>query len=71
MRIKKVQKKQFIFGIVILFVAIILIECALHLLVAISPSFKRLLASPWTTIPATIPDTRLGHRPNPAYPGHD
>ncbi|MHC5056324.1 MAG: SGNH/GDSL hydrolase family protein [Planctomycetota bacterium] len=48
------------------------LEIALGLLTFVSPRVKWLLGPtgiPW--ISYTIPDERLRHRPNPAYPGHD
>lgn len=42
----------------------------MSLLALVSPWVDARLASP-STRPDSVPDERLGHRPNPAYPGHD
>jgi hypothetical protein len=50
-----------------------LLEATLGVLARLSPRVETLLALPEAgpTVPPTIPDERLGHRPNPAYPQHD
>ncbi len=69
----KLKKKQVFFAVVLALLVIGLLEMTLGLLALVSPRVDQLLASPWPskTTPHTLPDERLGHRPNPAYPGHD
>ncbi len=64
----KVNKRQAFFGVVSVLLVIGLIEVVLRLLAFVSPKVDQMLASPWTS---AVPDARLRHRPNPAYPGHD
>ncbi len=71
MRRTKFSKKQAFFALLTALVTITLLESGLKLLAMASPEVERLLSSPWSTIPQTLPDPRLGHRPSPEYPGHD
>ena len=64
-------------ALMVLGVAVFL-EITLGLLAHLSPEIGRLLAPPWNVnqaalnlIEPALPDANLGHRPNPAYPGHD
>jgi hypothetical protein len=65
----KLNKRKAFFALVLVLLVIGFLEITLGLLAFVSPRVDWLLASPWTT--KTIPDARLGHRPDPAYPGHD
>lgn len=60
---------------IVLFLLVIgLLEIILAVLAFLSPQVDRLLSSPWDltwSVIAMIPDSRLGFRPNPNYPGHD
>lgn len=47
----------------------LLLELALAAAALVSPAVERLLGSPWVS--PTIPDARLRHRGNPAFPEHD
>ncbi|MBK7951761.1 MAG: hypothetical protein IPK00_24100 [Deltaproteobacteria bacterium] len=47
----------------------VLLELALAAAAFVSPTVDRLLGSPW--VAPTIPDPRLRHRGNPAFPEHD
>jgi hypothetical protein len=68
----KLNTRQAFCGVVLVLLVIGSLEITLGLLAFVSPRVDRLLASPWTNaIPPTVPDARLGHRPNPVYPGHD
>ena len=65
----KIDRRRLVFGLVLLGLVVLFLEGALDVLARVSPRLSALLASPWVSY--TIPDPRLGHRPNPAYPGHD
>ena len=65
----KIDKKRVGFGLVLVGLVVLSIEGTLDVLARVSPRLRGLLASPWTSF--SIPDPRLGHRPNPEYPGHD
>lgn len=67
------NRRRAFFAVVLAIAVIGFLEIALGALAFVSPRVSRLLAAPWTpeAIPPTVPDARLGHRPNPAYPGHD
>lgn len=49
----------------------IVLELLLHILAAVSPGIRRVLAAPWEFEPQIMVDDRLGYRPNPAYRDHD
>ena len=64
--------KTVLFSALALFGALIVCEVLLHLASFTSPRAKLLLAPPWDQEAAVaIPDSRLGHRPNPALAEHD
>lgn len=67
------SKKQPIVTILAVLLVIVLIEVVLNLLALMSSRVDSLLASPWalSSLAREVPDERLGHRPNPAFPGHD
>jgi len=74
-----VGKKQFILSSIAAVFVIVSLEVVLRLASA-HPQIDSLLAppplnepnsSPRTSAPHTVPDDRLGYRPNPEYPGHD
>jgi hypothetical protein len=69
----KLDRKKVLSAAVVVVVTIGLLEVVLGLLALVSPRIDRLLASPQApqAIAPAVPDARLGHRPNPAYPGHD
>ncbi|ETX00624.1 MAG: hypothetical protein ETSY1_10525 [Candidatus Entotheonella factor] len=69
----KFKKKPVLFAVVLALLVIGVLELTLSLLARVSPQVDRVLASPWPSkeTPHTLPDERLGYRPNPAYPGHD
>lgn len=69
----KFSKRQVFFAVVLVFLGIGFLEITLGLLAFVSPRVDRLLTSPWTpnSILPIVPDSRLGYRPNSAYPGHD
>jgi len=64
------NRKKVLFTAII---CVIAIELALHILAFMSPQVDFLLSRPLESsgISPTVPDERLGHRPNPAYPNHD
>ena len=61
--------RQAFFVVVLVLLVIGFLEITLGLLPFVSPRVDRLLTPLWA--PPIVPDARLGHRPNPAYPGHD
>src|SRR5688572_30586092 len=69
----KFNKKRAFLALTVILLDIAILEGILGLLALASPKVNELLASPWTTgrVLATVPDERLGHRPNPDKPGHD
>ncbi len=69
----KFDKKEVFFSVVAVFFAVACLEAGLGLFAFISPTVKILLSSPSAPTPVAlfVPDARLGHRPNPDYPGHD
>jgi hypothetical protein len=69
----KFIRKQSVFVVVMVFLVVGLLEGTLDLLAVLSPTVDRVLQSPWTVNSPreSLPDERLGSRPNPSYPGHD
>lgn len=69
----KSVKKQAIFAAVTVLLVIVFLEVVLNLFALMSPRVDRLLARPSADSfsAQTVPDERLGYRPNPAFPGHD
>lgn len=65
----KLKKRHAFFVVVFVLLVSGFLEITLGLLAFVSPWVDRLLTSPWTR--PIVPDARLGHRPIPAYPGHD
>ena len=59
------RPKRYLFGAILLVLAVAAIEGALRIFVALIPG------NPLTGIPQQVPDKVLGHRLNPGYPGHD
>jgi len=66
----KFSKKQAILTVLLVIVSL---EVVLNLFALMSPRVDRLLAPPSavSSISHSVPDERLRHRPNPAFPGHD
>ena len=64
----RVDRKRALFAVVLILLNIAFLELALGLLAFVSPRVNELLESPRT---AAVPDSRLGHRPNPGQPDHD
>lgn len=62
-----VTKKQAIFTVLRVLLVIVFLEVVLNLFALMSPRVDMLLSS----VALTVPDERLGHRPNPAFPGND
>jgi hypothetical protein len=69
----KSTKKQAILTVLTVLLVIVFLEVVLNLFALMSPRVERLLAPPSAASSRahTVPDERLRHRPNPAYPGHD
>src|SRR4030095_14915524 len=69
----KFIRKQSVFAVVMVFLVVGVMEGTLDLLAVLSPTVDRVLESPWTVNSPreSLPDERLGSRPNPSYPGHD
>jgi hypothetical protein len=69
----RVKPKQTFFAVVAALLLLTFLEMTLGLLMLVFPAVETLLASSQTRqrVLPTVPDDRLGHRPNPAYPGHD
>ena len=65
----KPSKQQVLSAILLAALVVGSLELILRALTFASPPVDRLLAS--TAIAQTVPDDRLGHRPNPAHPEHD
>lgn len=63
--------KTLLFGLITILLVVVTLEVVLDLLAMVSPRVDVVLASPFPPYPHTVPDPRLGHRPNPEYPGHD
>ncbi len=61
--------KVALFAAVLALFSALLLELALAAAALASPAVERLLGSPWAS--PTIPDARLRHRGNPAFPEHD
>ena len=59
--------KQILFATITVIFSIVVIDLALHAVAFGFPQVKDLVS----TVSQKIPDKKLGHRPNPAYPGHD
>ncbi len=75
-----IDKKHFTFILIITLFVVLSLESILYLLAFANFKVDSLLAPPKpnkpnslprTSAPHTIPDDRLGYRPNPKYPGHD
>jgi len=64
-----IDRKRIGFSLVLVLLIALALEGALSGLARVSPRVHALLASPWESY--TVPDARLGHRPNPDFPGHD
>ena len=59
--------KRILFAVITVAFSLIAVDLVLHLAAAMSPRINELVS----IVSAKIPDKRLGHRPNPIYPGHD
>lgn len=59
--------KRIFFATITVLISLVLADLLLHAGAAFSPRINELVS----VISAKIPDATLGHRPNPAYPGHD
>src|SRR5262245_21640969 len=68
MRMKRKKRHAFFAGVLVLLVIGVL-EMTLRLLAFVSPRVNWLLTAPLES--RSMPDGRLGHRPNPVHPGHD
>jgi SGNH hydrolase-like domain, acetyltransferase AlgX len=66
----KLNKKQAAFSIILVLLVTGVLEITLHLLAFVSPRVAQILGTSHP-VPPTVPDERLGYRPNPALPGHD
>ena len=66
----KASVKAILFPFITLIMVTVILEIGLQLLTVIFPKIDLLLSNP-SEIPRTISVQRLGHRPNPVYPGHD
>lgn len=64
----KSKSKNLFFALITAALVIVLIELSLNLLASASTTVDWLISSPGNDF---VPDKRLGHRPNPEYPGHD
>jgi len=65
-------RRRVLFASAMVLLVIGFLELTLGLAALLSTRVHQLLAPPGTApIPPTVPDARLGHRPNPSYPGHD
>jgi hypothetical protein len=72
----KLNKKQASFSIVLVLLVIGVLEITLHLFAFVSPRVAQILGASHSLsntipVPATVPDERLGYRPNPALREHD
>ncbi len=69
----KINRKQLLFVLLTFCLVIAFLEFALTLAATVSPKITQLLLSPGASIHVlrTVPDDRLGYRPNPDFPGHD
>jgi len=67
----KRDPKTILFGFITILLVLGTLEVVLDLLALASSRVDEVLASPFPPYPHTVPDARLGHRPNPEYPGHD
>ncbi len=65
----KIPGKKFLFDILTFCLVITLLELFLTIVCFFSPMVNVLLTM--DSISPSVPDERLGHRPNPALPGHD
>jgi hypothetical protein len=59
-------KKLFVATLIVI-ISLVVADIMLHGLASVSPRVNEVVS----ILSAKIPDDRLGHRPNPAYPGHD
>lgn len=62
----RLAKKAFV-ATLTLAITLVIVDLVLHGAARLSPPIDRVTAF----LSAKIPDARLGHRPNPRYPGHD
>lgn len=68
----KLNTKHLLFILIGLSLVIAFLELSLNLASVVSPRVNQILSPPGTSnIPYTMPDDRLGVRPNPNFPGHD
>src|SRR5262245_47084774 len=63
------DRRRVVFGFVLALVVVLVLEASLDLLALASSRVHGVLASPWVSY--SIPDPRIGNRPNPEFPGHD
>lgn len=59
--------KQFTFATLTVIVTLVVLDLALH----VAASLSTRVDEATSILSAKIPDPKLGHRPNPAYPDHD
>ena len=59
--------KQITFATITVVVTLVILDLVLHLVANLSSSVNEATS----ILSAKIPDQKLGHRPNPAYPDHD
>jgi lysophospholipase L1-like esterase len=62
-----------LFAVVLVVLVVGFLEITFGLLAFASPRVARIFAPPTAdhSVAPSVPDPRLGHRPSPAYPGHD
>jgi len=58
-------------SIIKIIIILVAVEIFLQFVSYISPTVHYILLSPYPVIPNIIKDSRLEHRPNPAWPDHD
>jgi len=66
----RASMKTFLFPVITLILVAVILEVGLQLLTVIFPKIDLLLSYP-SEIPRIVSSEKLGHRPNPMYPGHD
>lgn len=65
----KATSKRVLFATGLVLFTLMATEAIFAAAALVSPTIGRLFESPW--VPPTVPDDRLRHRPNPAFPDHD
>jgi lysophospholipase L1-like esterase len=67
------DRRKLVFTVVLLATCTLVVEAGLQVFARVSPRVNVMLSSPWDPkiSSPTIPDPRLGYRPNPAHLEHD